>query len=165
MAKVLKEYFGEVKAADAYRYGYGPIRDYLTYPYETNACDWVITNPPFRLAEEFVLRSLRVARRGVAILARTVFLESSGRIDRDFPHQVALTADTVQLHYWAIEDFCRGRSRAPRGHSVFHNDMWWHVSCFANADDAAEFRERFKGEPFNPDDRGRGSNWARWNRR
>jgi hypothetical protein len=83
-------------------------------------------------------------------------------VDRDYPHQVALPADTVQLHYWAIEDFCRGRSRAPRGHSVFHDDTWWHVSCFANTDDAAEFRERFKGEPFNPDDRGRGANWARW---
>ena len=33
MAKVLKEYFGEVKSADAYAYGYGPIRDHLTYPY------------------------------------------------------------------------------------------------------------------------------------
>ena len=79
MAKVLKEYFSEVKYSDAYHYGYGPIRDYLTYPYEPNAVDWVITNPPFRLAEEFVLRSLNVARCGVAILARTVFLESSGR--------------------------------------------------------------------------------------
>lgn len=79
MAKVLKEYFEEVRYSDAYHYGYGPIRDYLTYPYEANAVDWVITNPPFRLAEEFVLRSLKVARRGVAILARTVFLESSGR--------------------------------------------------------------------------------------
>src|SRR5882672_7091391 len=84
MAKVLKEYFREVKSADAYDYGYGPIRDFLTYPYETNACDWVITNPPFRLAEEFVLRALRVARRGVAILARTVFLESSGRYNAIF---------------------------------------------------------------------------------
>ena len=53
MAKVLAEYFREVKAADAYPYGYGPIRDFLTYPYEANAYDWVITNPPFRLAEEF----------------------------------------------------------------------------------------------------------------
>jgi hypothetical protein len=84
MAKVLEEYFGDVKAADAYQYGYGPIRDFLTYPYETNAADWVITNPPFRLAEEFVLRSLRVARRGVAILARTVFLESLGRYNAIF---------------------------------------------------------------------------------
>ena len=66
MAKVLKEYFGKVGSSDAYAYGYGTIRDYLTHPYETNAWDWVITNPPFRLAEEFVLRSLMVARKGVS---------------------------------------------------------------------------------------------------
>lgn len=84
MAKVLKEYFAEVRCADAYRYGYADVRDFLTYPYETNAVDWVITNPPFRLAEEFVLRALTVARRGVAVLARTVFLESVGRFERIF---------------------------------------------------------------------------------
>ncbi len=38
--------------------------------------DWVITNPPFRLAEDFVHRSLVVARQGVAVLVRTVFIES-----------------------------------------------------------------------------------------
>src|ERR1700748_1964644 len=63
MAKVLKEYFREVKSADAFHYGYAPVRDFLTYPYETNAVDWVITNPPFRLAEEFVLRAMAVARK------------------------------------------------------------------------------------------------------
>ncbi|WP_287349811.1 SAM-dependent methyltransferase [Mesorhizobium sp.] len=84
MAKVLKEYFGMVQAADAFHYAYGPVRDFLSYPYETNAFDWVITNPPFRLAEEFVLRALVVARKGVAILARTVFLESSGRYEAIF---------------------------------------------------------------------------------
>lgn len=86
MAKVLKEYFGEVLAADAYYYGYGPIRDFLTFPYETDAVDWVITNPPFRLAEEFALRALRVARKGVALLARSVFLESIGRYENIFAH-------------------------------------------------------------------------------
>jgi hypothetical protein len=84
MAKVLKEYFGEVRAADAYHYGYGQIRDFLTFRYEPNAVDWVITNPPFRLAEEFALRALRVARRGVALLTRTVFLESVGRFENIF---------------------------------------------------------------------------------
>ena len=84
MSKVLKEYFREVRSADAFHYGYGPVRDFLTYPYEMNAVDWVITNPPFRLAEEFVLRALTVARRGVAILARTVFLESVGRYETIF---------------------------------------------------------------------------------
>lgn len=84
MVKPLGEYFAAVKYSDAFDYGYGPVRDYLAYPYETNAADWVITNPPFRLAEEFVERSLDVARRGVAMLVRTVFLESKGRYERLF---------------------------------------------------------------------------------
>lgn len=84
MARVLQEYFCEVRAADAYCYGYGHQRDFLTYPYEPNVVDWVITNPPFRLAEEFVLRALGVARKGVAILARAVFLESVGRYEGIF---------------------------------------------------------------------------------
>ena len=78
MVRPLSEYFGAVDAADAYHYGFAPVRDFLTYPYETGSHDWVITNPPFRLAEEFVMRALMVAKTGVAILARTVFLESSG---------------------------------------------------------------------------------------
>jgi hypothetical protein len=84
MAKVLKEYFGQVRASDAFQYGYGGVRDYLEVPYEANAVDWVITNPPFRLAEDFVHRSLIVARHGVAILARTVFIESVGRYRNSF---------------------------------------------------------------------------------
>jgi hypothetical protein len=84
MAKVLKEYFASVRCSDAYDYGYGPVRDYLSLPYEAKAADWVITNPPFRLAEEFVIRSLDVARTGVAMLVRTVFLESVGRYHRLF---------------------------------------------------------------------------------
>jgi hypothetical protein len=88
MAKVLKEYFRAVRASDIHDYGYGMVSDFLAYPYEANAWDWVITNPPFRLGEQFVLRSLNVARKGVAILARTVFLESVGRYEaifRNFP--------------------------------------------------------------------------------
>ena len=61
-------------------YGYGAVRDYLDAPYATaDTVDWVITNPPFRLAEDFAHRSLVVARQGVAVLVRTVFIESVGR--------------------------------------------------------------------------------------
>lgn len=84
MAKPLSEYFGHVDASDAYHYGFGPVRDFLTYPFEALSHDWVITNPPFRLAEQFVDRALTVARVGVAILARTVFLESIGRYEDIF---------------------------------------------------------------------------------
>jgi hypothetical protein len=86
MVKVLKDYFGRVIYSDAYNHRYGPIQDFLIYPQETESYDWVITNAPFRLAEEFVLRSLTLARVGVAILARTVFLESIGRYETIFEH-------------------------------------------------------------------------------
>ncbi len=79
MVRVLKEYFARVDFADAYDYGYGQIRDFLSHPMESNSVDWVVTNPPFRLGEEFVLRAIKIARIGVAILARTVFIESVGR--------------------------------------------------------------------------------------
>ena len=81
MSKVLEEYFGEVTCADAYDYGYGDIQEFLTFPHKENTFDWVITNPPFRLAEQFVSRAIHIARRGVAVLARTVFLESVGRYE------------------------------------------------------------------------------------
>jgi hypothetical protein len=84
MAKVLAEYFGEVRPSDIHDYGYGEVRDYLAIPCEAGSADWVVTNPPFRLAEEFVHRSLVVARRGVAVLVRTVFLESVGRYEKLF---------------------------------------------------------------------------------
>lgn len=84
MSRPLAEYFLSVDSADAYPYGFGAIRDFLTHPYEGHSHDWVITNPPFRLAEEFVARAMTVARRGVAILARTVFLESVGRYETIF---------------------------------------------------------------------------------
>jgi hypothetical protein len=47
-------------------------------------------------------------------------------------------------------------------HSVFHEDKCWIVYRFADAEHAKKFRVRFDGEQFNPKDRGRGSNWARW---
>lgn len=84
MAKPLEEYFGKVIASDAYCYGYGEVRDFLSYPYSHHSADWVITNPPFRLAEEFVVRAMPIARKGVAILARSVFLESVGRYEGIF---------------------------------------------------------------------------------
>ena len=64
MARVLKEYFAEVRSADAFDYGYAPVRNFLTYPYETNAVDLVVTNPHFSAWwKSLSLRALRVARK------------------------------------------------------------------------------------------------------
>lgn len=82
MSKVLWEYFGNVRSSDVEAYGYGAVQDFLSGEFEP--VDWVITNPPFRLAEDFIRKSLAIARVGVAMLVRTTFIESVGRYERLF---------------------------------------------------------------------------------
>lgn len=41
--------------------------------------DWIVTNPPFARGAAFAQAGLRRARRGVALLLRTAFVESAGR--------------------------------------------------------------------------------------
>lgn len=84
MSRALSEYFATVRSFDIHAYGYGYVDDFLTSAWDDESFDWVITNPPFKAAEEFVTRGLQVARCGVAVLVRTVFIESVGRWERLF---------------------------------------------------------------------------------
>jgi hypothetical protein len=84
MVKPLAEYFSEVHASDIHNYGYDHwVGDFLfptSFPNgRFDAPDWIITNPPFRLASQFIDRGLTVAKHGVAVLVRTSFLEGVGR--------------------------------------------------------------------------------------
>ena len=88
---------------------------------------------------------------------------SATMIDRDWPHQVALpTSQSAGAGYKTIRIFCKDLSLCPRGHAVFHEDEWFNVYCFAEQGDAEKFMQRFGGERFDPKQRGKGSNWARW---
>jgi len=128
MARPLAEYFAEVEASDAFLYGFGSQRDFLDYPFEALSHDWLVTNPPFRLAEEFVERSLIVARRGVAILARTVFLESVGRYEgifRDRPPSVfAQFSERVPM--------VKGRVDAKASTATGYAWFVWHKDAIAS---------------------------------
>ena len=90
---------------------------------------------------------------------------SPAGIDRGWPHQVALRASACEGGgYKVIHDFCKDLSLCPRGHSVIYEGAWFHVYCFAEASDAEKFMRRFGGEIFDPKQRGKGSDWARWNK-
>lgn len=84
MARGLRDYFDRVTCSDVEPRGVGERRDFLLERYQPDEFNWVITNPPFNLAEEFVSEGLRVGSHGVAILARTTFAESVGRYERLF---------------------------------------------------------------------------------
>lgn len=84
MARPLAEYFGTVEASDIHDYGAGyPVQDFL-FPVPLASVDWTITNPPFRLAEQFIYRALDTSRVGVAVIVRSAFLEGVGRYERLF---------------------------------------------------------------------------------
>lgn len=79
MVRALRETEAEVIASDLHDYGRGwDRRDFLDKgaAAAVGPVDWVITNPPFALGRQFVLRALAQANQGVAMLARTAFLES-----------------------------------------------------------------------------------------
>lgn len=100
MVSPLREYFGVVRASDVHDYGAGfDVQDYLFQrPPET---DWMITNPPFRLAEQFALHGLRYTP-AVAMIVRSAFLEGVGRHERLFskmpPTDILQFTERVVMH-------------------------------------------------------------------
>lgn len=96
MARCLAEFFTEVWASDIEPQGFGDKVDFFDVG-ETRF-DWIITNPPFGRAREFVERGLTVAQRGVAVLCRLAFLESTHRF---------------KLHNELLTDLCPFSERVP----------------------------------------------------
>ena len=79
MVKPLREQFASVDAADIHDYGAGfPVQDFLFGPMPDQV-DWSITNPPFRLAEQFIARMHATSSIGCAVLVRAAFLEGVNR--------------------------------------------------------------------------------------
>lgn len=104
MVQALREEFKSAYGMDTERYTpqrlitqiYG---DYLQT--EVLAMNWIIMNPPFKLAEGFLAKALAEASDGVAMFVRTNFLESQGRYEvfkQHRPNIIAQFAERVILH-------------------------------------------------------------------
>ncbi|WP_414461779.1 hypothetical protein [Hyphomicrobium sp. DY-1] len=110
MSDVLAEYFRDVFASDIWDYGRGHgigafaaensglVDDLARCPFRP---DWIISNPPFNLAKDFVIRGLEEASTGVAMLLRTSWLEGRDRYETIFrdrpPTTVAVFAERVPM--------------------------------------------------------------------
>ena len=60
-------------------YGIGDI-DFLTKEYDKKY-DYVVTNPPYKLAQEFIEKSLKITNKKVVMFLKIQFLEGIGRYD------------------------------------------------------------------------------------
>lgn len=82
MVKPIAEEFQNVRASDVHDYGCGyEVNDYLFG--EPKPADITITNPPFRLAEEFVTQAMKSGGI-VCMFLRSAFVEGEGRYSRLF---------------------------------------------------------------------------------
>src|SRR6266566_223048 len=111
MSEVLKDQFKYVWSSDIVAYNYFPagLTDFLhdepnNYVHDV---DWIITNPPFILAEEFILQALKYAKIGVAMFCRLQLLEGQGRYNNLFkdnpPWVVAPFVERVNIHKAKVE--------------------------------------------------------------
>jgi hypothetical protein len=123
-------------------------------------CTWICRRAWSATASE--PRSTQQHSPGSLYMRRKGELSASA-IDREWPHQVVLPARLGQRDdYNEIHEFCRDLTLCTRGHSLYHDEQWFHVYCFKEAADAHKFVERFGGQRFHPNERGRGSHWAKW---
>lgn len=98
MSRPLSEYFGVVISSDKYDYGDNTILDFLTISKnDLPPIDFVITNPPFSLAQQFIEKGLQIANKGVAMLVRTSFLEGTKRFKELYvKHPPAMVAQFTE---------------------------------------------------------------------
>lgn len=88
ISKVLIKNGYEVYSSDLINRGYGeyPV-DFLTY--NKSFYGDIITNPPYKMALDFVLQSKKIAKNKIAMFLKTVWLESADRYemfqDKSFP--------------------------------------------------------------------------------
>lgn len=78
MSIELEKYFSQVISTDINDWGYGDKGvDFLTA--EPRQCDWIITNPPFSLSEQFIKKCIEL-NRPFALLLKSQYWHSKKRM-------------------------------------------------------------------------------------
>ena len=78
ISEVCKKYDYNVKSTDIIDYGYGKQLDFLSSNF---VADNIITNPPYKMALDFVLKAKQQSRFKIAMFLKPVFLESNKRYE------------------------------------------------------------------------------------
>lgn len=81
LSERLKQYCHGVVSTDAIDRGYGQVQDFLLAKEMPSGCSCIITNPPYKLATEFILHALSLLPDGgrCIMFLKTTFLEGEKR--------------------------------------------------------------------------------------
>lgn len=81
LSERLKQYCRGVVSTDVIDRGYGKVQDFLLAKEIPSGCSCIITNPPYKLATEFILQALDLLPDGgrCIMFLKTTFLEGEKR--------------------------------------------------------------------------------------
>ena len=132
MARPLQEYFRTVMESDIQDYGQRNVLDFLSIDENMRfkGVNWIITNPPFNRAQEFIEKAQRIANDGVAMLVRTSFLESVMRYQTMFMHN----APDVVAQFSERVPMVKGRCDPKASTATSYAWLVWHIDNLKVAD-------------------------------
>jgi len=104
----------DVRSTDLVDYGFGESGiDFLMETRAPKDCECVVTNPPFKLADQFVRHALRLAPR-VIVLLRWAYAEGAGRADLIDEHLTRVWLGKERLPFMHRDGY-EGRRNANSG--------------------------------------------------
>lgn len=127
LVRGLEPYFAHIEGSDVHDYGAGfSIADFLFPSTKTEPPPaWVVTNPPFRLCEEFIVKAMDQSQDGCAMLVRTAFLESVGRYERLF----RLAPPTIVAFFTERVPMVKGRCDPKASTATSYSWLVWRHGC------------------------------------
>jgi hypothetical protein len=94
-----------VFSSDIIDHGYNKLdvlEDFLNWPLDDNCCADIITNPPYHIANDFVLKALELKPNKIAFLMRLAFLEGQERHESIFsvhpPARVLVFSERITMY-------------------------------------------------------------------
>jgi hypothetical protein len=166
MAEVIAEFAsGQVIASDVFDYGYGQAPIDFLHDEPLVRPDWIITNPPFNLACEFTLHALDLASEGVAMLARTTWIEGKGRYEKLFRDR----PPTIYAPFVERVPMCKGRWDPTASTATSYAWFVWRKGSIHTGDNTSMKPERSRvlwippgcrRELARPDDTARFAAWS-----
>ena len=122
MARALTDCGASVIASDIEKRGFGDQANFLTAQSTPARIGWIITNPPFVLADEFCQHALRLREKAapdisIAMLCRLQFVESKGRYALFTNNKPLIHFFAGRINFWRGE--LRPENKTSQGHAWF----------------------------------------------
>ena len=122
MSEVLKT-TNKVISTDLYDHGYHDLSEQLDFLNDEThrTADNVVTNPPYNVADRFVLRGLEASRKKVAYLLRLAYLEGHERHEIIYSHH---PPNRVLVFSQRITFYKKGAKKKGNGTTAYAWFIW-----------------------------------------